>query len=73
MDILNIELPPLARERIWNDIFSSIDEMIKDILLYLCYGIAILSGFKFIIYIVNGFASKSYMGAKSLDDTSLFR
>ena len=50
-----------------------LDKFVIDLILYLCYGIAILCGFKFIIYIVNGFTTKSYMGPTTLDDTSLFR
>lgn len=70
---INIELPPFVKSHSLTDILFSLDKLITDIILYICYGIAILCGFKFIIYIVNGFATKSYMGAKSLDDTPLFR
>jgi hypothetical protein len=70
---IDIELPPLAKARFWKDTFIFLDECIKDIILYLCYGIAILCGFKFIIYIVNGFTTKSYMGPQSLDDSSFIR
>ncbi len=50
--------------------FEFLDKFIVDIILYLAYGIAILCGLKFIIYILNGFASKSYMGTSALDDSS---
>jgi hypothetical protein len=70
---IDIELPPLAKTRVWKDTFNFLDEFIKDIILYLCYGIAILCGFKFIIYIVNGFTTKSYLGPQSLDDSSFIR
>jgi hypothetical protein len=71
--MIDIELPPLAKARIWTDIFSSLDELIEDIMIYICYGIALLCGFKFIIYIVNGFTSKSYMGTSTLDDSTFRR
>lgn len=67
---IDIELPPLAKKRIFTDILKTLDELIEDIIIYICYGIAILCGFKFILYIVNGFTTKSSMGAQSLDDTS---
>jgi hypothetical protein len=70
---IDIELPPLAKARIWKDTLSALDEMINDFIIYICYGIALLCGFKFIIYIVNGFTTKSYMGPSTMDDSSLFR
>jgi hypothetical protein len=69
----DIELPTLSKGKMWGDILGSLDTMIEGILLYLCYGIALLCGFKFIIYILNGFASKSYMGTSIVDDTSFSR
>jgi hypothetical protein len=70
---IDIELPPLAKAHIWTDILKSLDRLIEDFIIYIAYIIAVLCGFKFIIYIVNGFATKSYMGAKSLDDSSFMR
>lgn len=70
---IDIELPPLAKLRIWKDTLTFIDEFIKDIILYLSYGIAILCGFKFIIYIINGFTTKSNMGPQYMDDSSFIR
>jgi hypothetical protein len=70
---IDIELPPLAKARIWKDTLSALDEMINDFIIYICYGIALLCGFKFIIYIVNGFTTKSYMGTSTLDDSSFIR
>jgi hypothetical protein len=68
----DIELSPIAKQRIWSDILCSLDKLIDGLTLYICYGIAILCGFKFIIYILNGFTSKSYMGATSLANPPLF-
>ena len=70
---LDIELPPIAKAKLWVDAFESFDQMISDILIYVCYVIAVLCGIKFIIYILNGFATKSYMGTSSMGDTSLSR
>jgi hypothetical protein len=70
---IDIELPPLAKARIWKDTLSALDEMINDFIIYICYGIALLCGFKFIIYIVNGFTTKPHMGPSTLDDSSFIR
>jgi hypothetical protein len=70
---IDIELPPIAKSRMWKDTLNTFDELISDIIIYICYGIAILCGFKFIIYIINGFTTKSYMGPQSLDDSSFIR
>ncbi len=70
---IDIELPPPAKTRMWKDIFSSLDKLIEDIIIYISYIIAVLCGFKFIIYIVNGFTTKSYMGPQSMDDSSFIR
>jgi|688.fasta_scaffold1148273_2 hypothetical protein len=71
---IDIELPPLAKARIWKDTLDFISQFIDDIILYVCYyAIAILCGFKFIIYIVNGFTTKPHMGPSTLDDSSFIR
>jgi hypothetical protein len=72
MDKFNndIVLPVLNKSHIWKDIFSSLDKLIEDTIIYISYIIAVLCGFKFIIYIVNGFTTKSYMGSQSMDDTT---
>ena len=70
---IDIELPPPPKARVWKDVFSSLDKLIEDIIIYISYIIAVLCGFKFIIYIVNGFTTKSYMGPSTMDDSSLFR
>jgi hypothetical protein len=69
----DIQLPQPTKGKMWTDILGSLDEMIEGILLYLCYGIALLCGFKFIIYILNGFASKSYMGTSIMDNSPFSR
>jgi hypothetical protein len=65
-----IQFPALPNAIIWKNTFESFDKMIETAILYLCYGIAILCGFKIIIYILNGFATKSYMGSRTMDDSS---
>jgi len=53
--------------------FDFLDKLLADIILYIAYVIAVLSGFKFIIYILNGFSTKSFMGTSALDDSSFRR
>ena len=71
--INDIRLPSLSNRLALKSTFEFIDELIRDIILYFAYGIALLCGFKFIIYILNGFATKSYMGSAAMDDSSLLR
>ena len=71
--INDIQLPNLPNRLTLKSTFEFIDELIKDIILYFAYGIALLCGFKFIIYILNGFATKSYMGSPAMDDSSFLR
>jgi hypothetical protein len=73
MSQFDIELPPIAKAKIYIDILKGLDQMINDFLIYICYAIAILCGFKFIIYILNGFATKSYMGPTTVDNSSFGR
>ena len=47
-----------------------LDKFITDVILYFAYGIAILSAFKFIIYLINGFTTKSYMGSSTMDNSA---
>jgi len=68
MNSFTIQLP--TQDKSLKTTFEFLDKFIIDIILYLAYGIAILCGFKFVIYILNGFATKSYMGASALDDSS---
>jgi hypothetical protein len=56
-----------------SDTLDLLDKMVSNIILYVAYVIAILCGFKFVIYILNGFTSKSYMGPSSLDDSPFRR
>jgi hypothetical protein len=72
MDIKGINLPQLPSNYNLKTTFDFLDSLIVDIILYFCYGIAFLCGFKFIIYILNGFTSKSYMGTTSLANPPLF-
>jgi hypothetical protein len=70
---LDIELPSPPKSHILKDICISLNTLIEDIIIYIAYIIAVICGFKFIIYIVNGFATKSYMGSQSMDDSSFIR
>jgi hypothetical protein len=72
MDIKAIQLPQLSGNYNIKTTLDFLDKFIIDIILYLSYGIAVLCGFKFIIYILNGFTSESYMGATSLANPPLF-
>ena len=44
-----------------------LDKFITDIILYFAYISAILCIFKFVVYLINGFTTKSYMGTSALD------
>jgi hypothetical protein len=66
----DIILPETNKYNEFNSIIRSVNMMLTDLILYLSYGIAILSGLKIIIHILNGFTSKPDMGAASLDNTS---
>ena len=69
----DIELPSLPKGLALQNTFEFLDELVTNIILYFAYGIALLCSFKLFIYILNGFASKSYMGARVVDDLTLFR
>jgi hypothetical protein len=56
-----------------SDTFDLLDKLVTDIILYIIYGVAVLCGFKFVLYLLNGFTSKSYMGPASLDDSPFRR
>jgi hypothetical protein len=66
----DIVFPPLPKSEALKSSLDFLDNLIQDCILYLAYGIALLSVFKFIVYIANGFATKSYMGPSFMDDTS---
>lgn len=71
MDSFNdIQLPILPKGIAMHNTFIFLDKLLADIILYIAYTIAVLCGFKFIIYILNGFTTKSYMGASAVDDSS---
>jgi hypothetical protein len=72
MDSKGITLPQLPSTYNLTTTFDFLDKLTVDIILYCCYAIAVLCGFKFIIYILNGFTSKSYMGTTSLANPPLF-
>jgi hypothetical protein len=71
--INDIQLPSLPKGLALKNTFEFIDELIRDIILYFAYGIALLCGFKFIIYILNGFTTKSHLGPSAMDDSSFLR
>jgi hypothetical protein len=71
--INDIQLPSLPKGFALRSTFEFIDELVTDIILYFAYGIALLCGFKFVIYILNGFTTKSHMGSASMDDSSFIR
>jgi hypothetical protein len=69
--INDIQLPTLRfGDIVLGNTFEFLDKLLADIILYFAYASALLCGFKFVIYILNGFATKSRMGAASLDDPS---
>jgi hypothetical protein len=68
--INDIQLPSLPNGFALKSTFVFIDELVTNIILYFAYASAVLCGFKFIIYILNGFATKSHMGASAVDDSS---
>ena len=57
----------------FHESLDMLQQLATDGILYLAYGIAILSVFKFILGIINGVTSNSSMGARTMDDSSLFR
>jgi hypothetical protein len=69
----DIYLPAISKLHSLESTFDNLDNLIKNCIIYLCYLIAILCGLKFIVYSLNGFASKQYMGSSSLDDPSFRR
>jgi len=56
-----------------HDSIDMLQQLVTDGVLYLAYGIAILCGFKFILYLINGITSNTRMGARSVDDSPFFR
>jgi hypothetical protein len=69
----DIQLPSISSNYNLTTTFDFLDKFIADIILWLAYGIAVLCVFKFFIYILNGFASKPYMGAEALANPSFGR
>ncbi len=73
-----VVLSPFIQEEIiplnsFHESLEMLQRLVTDGILYLAYGIAILSAFKFILGIINGVTSNSSMGARTMDDSSLFR
>lgn len=58
----SIQLPIATGAQSLHEILLNLDKLLIDIILYLAYGIAAVSIFKFAINIVNGFTSKPYLG-----------
>jgi hypothetical protein len=59
----SIQLPVTTGAQGLHEILLNLDKLLIDIILYLAYGIAAISIFKFAVNIVNGFASKPYLGS----------
>lgn len=59
----DIKLPIQTKLEGFNSLLNNLDKLLIDIILYLAYGIALVSGFKFTINIINGFTTESYMGS----------
>ena len=66
----DIVFPSIPKSEALKSSLEFLNNLIQDCILYLAYGIALLSVFKFIVYLVNGFATKSYMGSAFMDDSS---
>ena len=49
-----------------------LEQMLTDGILYLSYGIALLSILKIIVHQLNGFITESDMGARALEASSFF-
>jgi len=49
------------------------EKMLTEGILWLAYGIAILSGLKFVLYTINGYRSESSVGPRPLAPSSLLR
>lgn len=52
--------------------FGLLEQMLLDGILYLSYGIAILSVLKIIVHQLNGFLTESDMGASALENSTFF-
>lgn len=59
----SIQLPTQTSVQGLHELLANLDKLLVDIILYLAYGIAGVSVFKFAINIINGFTSKPYMGS----------
>lgn len=59
----SIQLPVQSGIQGFNNLLTNLDKLLVDIILYLAYGIASVSVFKFTVNIINGFTSKPYMGS----------
>jgi hypothetical protein len=70
---ITISLPTSSFSSYLHEIGEMSSLFISNILIYLCYFIAILCGLKFMIYMLNGISSNTHMGSRSLDDSTFFR
>lgn len=50
-----------------------LEKMLTEGILWLGYGIALLSGLKIVLHTINGYRSESSMGARSMASPSLLR
>jgi hypothetical protein len=52
--------------------FALLEQMLTDGILWLAYGIAILSALKIVVHQINGFTTESDLGTRLLEDSSFF-
>jgi hypothetical protein len=71
MDSLGIELPSHSSLSSFSSTLTLFHALLNDIILYLASAIAIVSVLKFVVYVINGFTEKSYMGARLVGHSSL--
>jgi hypothetical protein len=52
--------------------FALLEQMLTDGILWLAYGIAVLSVLKIVVHQINGFSTESDLGTRTLEDSSFF-
>ncbi len=69
----SIELPTISMKGSFHHALQMFQLLLTDFILYLSYGIAILSVLKFLVFLINGVATDTSMGSSVMDDSSFFR
>lgn len=59
----SIHIPQQTSIQGLRGLLNNLDKLLVDIILYLAYGIAAVSAFKFTINIINGITSNPYLGS----------